>query len=69
MGNLRIKIKGQVTLELALTFVVTVVFLLLVIKVFAYFIQTVAYRHKAFEDTRAVPEEFGYQPKPMNLFQ
>jgi hypothetical protein len=47
-----VKIKGQATIEYALAFTITMLFLVLVVKMFAWFCGTTVRRHEAFEQTR-----------------
>ncbi len=51
------KVKAQVSLEFAATFVMVVLFVVLIAKVFAWFGKTMIDRHKAYEDTRTMTTE------------
>ena len=68
------KIKAQVSLEFAVTFVMIVLFVVLIAKIFAWMGQTMIDRHKAYEGTRTMNTGTAktgvdfYTKKPLDVF-
>jgi uncharacterized protein (UPF0333 family) len=54
MDNYKAKLKAQVSLEFVITFVMVVLFAVLVTKMFAWFGTRMVNRQKAYEDTRTM---------------